>query len=267
MSIENDKSEESDDPAADDPGNELVDARWSQGIQVGNHNTQTNILGSTVDPSSRVVKWFAWTAAAVLSGAGLVAVLVLVNSPAAEGPAPAASGDLRCIPDATPISVRNHHSHQMLDTEGAGIGVADAAVATPGATFIARRMDPSPDGRCGVHLVTTDMSSQGGRCVELSEVAAGRIDIMAAPCRDADQQVWLMENHYLLDGVMWQRLHSALDDSKCLQQQSDVSTGRVVAQVAACSNHWLQQWDVHEITDLAEGDAGGVAASGGDVRS
>lgn len=170
-------------------------------------------------------------AAALVVGAGIAAAVLI-------RPAPIAGADLHCLPDATAFALGNHHSHQPL--------VLADAIAGPGSTFIARRAEAAAP--CGERLAVTGGVQQPG-CL-----AVHGPDVVVAPCRDDAAQVWLLENHTFLDGVLWQRLHPASDPGQCLQPRGGDLAAPLVAQLAECGTDWHQQWDLREVTDAVAGE-------------
>jgi hypothetical protein len=160
--------------------------------------------------------------AAVLASSALIYRLTSPEDP------PAASAaeiqDIYCAPDDLTASWQNHHSQLYLTA------TLEVLAAPPGEFNVARHESPGVDG-CTHQLAT------GNACLE-----AANEKPEVTRCTNRPEQLWVIENHWYNEGVMWQRLHPSQRPDLCLQQQSAEEAVRAVLKL--CDTNWIQQWQL-----------------------
>ena len=178
----------------------------------------------TPRPSSphRVIFLTAATVA-VLTVAALT--VFLTRNPPDDTPATGAEiQDVYCAKDGLTAAWRNHHSHLYL-----GVPAATEAVSTFAVT---RHRSPAVEG-CA-HRLTSET-----RCLEPSAD-----EVVRTECTDDPGQLWVIENHWYNEGVMWQRLRPAEQLDLCLQQQSAEEGTTIRTVLKPCGTNWIQQWQL-----------------------
>jgi hypothetical protein len=155
--------------------------------------------------------------------AGIAVTLVLVTNsddPPEASPVAttAAIQDVYCAPDGLTANWQNHHSQLYL--------------AAPETSFaVTRHKSPTVEG-CA-HRLTT-----GPQCLE----ASSDTEVTESECTDRPEQLWMIENHWYYEGVMWQRLRPAHRLDLCLQQRTDEDSASTQAVLKSCGTNWIQQW-------------------------
>jgi hypothetical protein len=165
---------------------------------------------------------------AVLAVAALT-VFLTRSSPDPVPPAtPAAAGaeiqDVYCAKDGLSAAWQNHHSHLYL-----GVPAATEAVSTFAVT---RHRSAAVEG-CAHRLTSEEL------CLEPSSD-----EVVRAECTDHPGQLWVIENHWYNEGVMWQRLRPAEQLDLCLQQQSAEEGTAIRTVLKPCGTNWIQQWQL-----------------------
>lgn len=135
------------------------------------------------------------------------------------------------------ISIINHESGLYIDSysrpqAGANENTIDVtkAIAQPS---VARK-------GCPIHI-RPHFADSRKFCLDISSANASTSDVIWTPCKNEPSQVWIREEHWRTGGLIWERLHSALNYNLCLQQAAKGGVGTpLIAQ--PCGPDWLQQW-------------------------
>lgn len=163
-------------------------------------------------------------AVVVLAATAVVTFLVTNPDDPPENVAATTTGiqDIYCAKDGLTANWRNHHSQLYL--------TAPSAATTFSVT---RHEIPEIDG-------CTHKLAVGKGCLEASDTA----EVTEVECADRKAQLWVLENHWHHEGVMWQRLHPAHRIDLCLQQQTDEESTSTQAVLEPCGTNWIQQWQL-----------------------
>lgn len=203
------------------------DQAWLAVVQAHGQLPSTPQTNDVKPPSPRRVLFLAAATVVVLAGAAL-AVFLTRNSPQPPATA-AASGaeiqDVYCAGDGLTANWRNHHSQTFL-------AVPAGAVTT---FSVVRHQSPAVDG-CAHQLMSGEL------CLA---PAAGAEEVVQAACTGRPGQLWVIENHWHDEGVMWQRLRPVDQVDRCLQQQSAEEGTGVRTVLKPCGTNWIQQWQLH----------------------
>jgi hypothetical protein len=187
----------------------------------------------------------------IFIGAAVIAVLVasavtvfLVtnsdNTPTEPTVSAAGIQDVYCAHDGLTASWQNHHSQLYLAVPEAKAGNTVEAQAAPHSspttTFAVARQESAGTDSC-THQLTL-----GGLC--LAAPGDAKAEVVQADCADRPEQLWLIENHWYHEGVMWQRLRPANRTDLCLQQQNSAEGLSIQAVLKPCGTNWIQQWQL-----------------------
>ncbi|MCP3804920.1 hypothetical protein NLX83_37210 [Allokutzneria sp. A3M-2-11 16] len=179
---------------------------------------------------------------ALLIGAAAAMVLVVLGGAAYlwwGGDSRDANAELAqnspCLRGGPGFTVLNHHSSMFVNNQdrprmGMQRGVTELGVRYANA-------HPHDEYKSCLLSLRANTSS-GPQCL----ASGGGAEIVWQPCDDARRtQQWVHEPHWNHESVQWDRLHSAADPERCLQQARSGSAGTPLV-LAACSTDWLQHW-------------------------
>lgn len=157
-------------------------------------------------------------AAAVIMLAGTVFFITSSNDASEAVSTTTEIQDIYCAADGLTARWRNHHSQLYL--------------AVPDTTFTVTSHPSATVDGCAHRLTAGEL------CLEASDTAT------LVDCADRPQQLWVIENHWYNEGVMWQRLHPAHRLDLCLQQQTNGDSASSQAALKPCGTNWIQQWQL-----------------------
>lgn len=170
------------------------------------------------------------TAAAIVVLA-VAALTVFLTRSSPDPTPPAATGaeiqDVYCAKDGLTAAWQNHHSPLYL-----GVPAATEAQST----FAVTRHRSRVVNGCAHRLTSGEL------CLAPS---AG--EVVLAECTDHPGQLWVIENHWYNEGVMWQRLRPAEQIDLCLQQQSAEEGTSIRTVLKPCGTNWIQQWQLQPV--------------------
>ena len=179
----------------------------------------------------------------VLIGAAAVVVLLVLGVGAYlwwDGDSRDAGADLAaqnnpCLRGGPGFTVLNHHSSMLVNNQDRPRMGMQRGVTEIGVRY--RIAQPHEEHKSCLMTLRANTSS-GQQCL----TAGGGADIVWQPCDDAlPAQQWVQEPHWNDGQVQWDRLHSAADHERCLQQARSGGAGTPLA-LAPCSTNWLQHW-------------------------
>jgi hypothetical protein len=220
---------------------ELWDQAWLAVVQAHGQVPATSTTERTPPRQSPHRVIFVSAAVIAVLVAAAVTMFVVTGSddePTEAAVSTAAIQDVYCARDGLTASWQNHHSQLYLAVPEAKAGNTVEALpgphSSPTTTFaVARQEDAGTDG-CA-HRLTL-----GGVC--LAAPGDATADVVQAECADRPDQLWLIENHWYHEGVMWQRLRPAHRTDLCLQQQNSEEGLSILAVLKPCGTNWIQQW-------------------------
>lgn len=181
---------------------------------------------------------------AAAAAVSLVAAVVALTVFGREHPGRLANPpDVECLRPGSATTWLNHHSRRYL-AAAANLSEPAMAAAPPGPsrppTMTALSRGDTTAGVCATQISAATQAGAGG-C--LAGADPDQTAVRWAPCNMSAQQLWIVENHWPNEGIMWKRIRPASDIDSCLQEQPQ-GDGSASVTLQPCGTDWSQQWSV-----------------------
>lgn len=152
--------------------------------------------------------------------------------------------DVQCLPLGSPTTWQNHHSRRYLSVAA---DLRDPSMVEPVARttpplIVAGPREAQFEANCATSFSALTGPGQPHRC--LTAPGPGETSTVAmTECIGSPEQLWVLENHWPYENVMWQRIRPASDLGECLQEFPE-GNGTVGAALRPCNSDWKQQWQI-----------------------
>jgi hypothetical protein len=182
--------------------------------------------------------------AAVLGG--VAATLIGLTGGSSVAGSTSAVSDVQCLGLGSATTWQNHHSSRYLsitaDVQEPGL-VDPARAASRPPSIVTGPREGLVDGSCATSFSAPSADGSRTLCLTAPTEPSAAPVVRLSECDGTEQQLWVLENHWPFENVMWQRVRPASSLGSCLREQPR-GNGSVSVILRSCDSDWHQQWNI-----------------------